>query len=397
MTDGFEKTVKPSSPPHLTGGAGRPFPEYATLLAHGYDSVEETYAIRLLPAFIKAIDAAKERAQENDQGEPEPFAWGEEVFHMAGHGGKGGTRYVLASSRFVIRIRNPEQDWCLSVRYLSGALWGEGIDQLRAMVWDLLALATDRLNINDVRGSLKRVDYAFDFLAPKFTDQMTWDLLGSGALVFHSSSKMRPIGTSERIETITVGSKAGLEVQIYDKGKEIHDVSGKDWMFDLWKSEGWAGPDDDGRARHIWRLECRFGKNYMRERGVNIWHDFGPDKRALVAEALQAVRLTRGNNKNRRMRSPHPLWAIADHAAGSAPSLPLGRKFTIRRQALIGMLEAQAVGLGRAISVLKDDDFGPQHAQLIAGRFERKMTSATRDERKTKTLRERYRNIDDMV
>lgn len=389
--------LKKSTTPPLTGGTGRPFPEYADLLVHSFDSVEETFDLTLSPGFIQALEDAKGRAAENEPGVPEPFTWQDEHFHIAGHGSAGGTKYILASSRFIVRIRNPETAWCLSVRYLAGALWGEGINVLRDQVFDLLVPATQAAYRDKIQNSLKRADYAFDFYSPTFTKSMFWELMASRPFVHHSSSKQNVWATSERIETITIGSKSTLQVQIYDKGKEIHQVSGKDWMYDLWHENGAPAPDDEGRIRNVWRLEIRFGKEYLRDRGIINWLDFMEKKQNLLSGALSEVRFTKGTNKNRRMRSMHPLWQIADHAAGSAETLPLGRRFTMRRDAMKQMLIGQAIGLSRAISVLEHDDFDLEHAHLIAGRFERKMVAAVRDQVKTEHVKERYRNIDDMI
>ena len=87
----------------------------------------------------------------------------------------------------------------------------------------------------------------------------------------HSSVKRRAEGHEKTmigrqgVETFTIGSKRGLQIQVYDKGLEITEVSGKEWMLDIWHK---VEAEIDHRPKDVWRLEVRMGREFLKERNV---------------------------------------------------------------------------------------------------------------------------------
>lgn len=380
-----------------------PVPEgYAKVLAWGFDTIEETFDITVAPAFVGALEQAKAMAAESD--DIVALEWGGEIFHVAGHGGQGATKFIFQNDDFLFRMRAPEKPWPLSVRYLSAGLWELGHEAMRARVRNFLTTiipeewkSRARGGVNHGVGSLKRLDFAVDIWSPEFTAEFDYAMFARKPVVMHSEVKQKIEGTSERVETLTLGIKGSLQVQVYDKGKEISDMSGKTWMFDLWRRAGWPGPDENGRARDVWRVECRFFKDWVQKRGINHL-DVGIERRsALMAEALYSRRLTRPNpnDSNRRRWPLHPVWSLAADVVAGDFMLPLGKIYTERRDTLAEMMVAQMAGCARSHGVLTRDDFKEADIPLTAGMFARRLTRVAGDRKKIEALKERYRFIDE--
>lgn len=105
--------------------------------------------------------------------------------------------------------------------------------------------------------------------------------------------KIGTIGTSRRDETLQIGySRPNLAIQVYDKGQEITDISGKTWMYKVWEREGYYPPEKE-RAKDIWRVEIRFGKDFIKNRGFLTFDDMEAHLAELLAEALITRRLVR--------------------------------------------------------------------------------------------------------
>lgn len=369
-------------------------------MAHGFDTVQEAWNIQLAPALVEALDGAKAEAVALDDrgGGAHTIEIGGETFQVRPHGGKGGTKWMLGNDDLLLMVRSPAQDWPVSVRYLAAGLWEHGWDGLSTRLENALS------GVSEVRGDkwcvVSRFDYAWDFYAPEFTAEMADHNLVS-QFVMHQGVKasrhhgINVYGKPGRMETITLGSMPGLQVQVYDKGREITEASGKTWMVELWERQGFHPPD--GSLDHVWRLECRFGKAYLKERNIR-----GPDQVSealseMLTEALFTRRLTEKNaaDTNKRRHAMHPLWAAAYEAAGADALPPLGRRVTGRRDALAHGLKKQAAGVARAISHLEAGGFDKDAVDRIF-REAREMAEADPEgARKDRKIGERYSQVDE--
>lgn len=372
---------------------------YARLIGAGLDTLEETYNLELDETVLKGLDDAKEEARANGDGTPVTVQVGREEFQIAGHGGKFGVAYVMGNESFLVRIR-PGKQWPVSLRYTSGGLWGEGYAELKARALNFLTAMTPGQRYNGLRGEIeeriKRADFAFDFHSPAFSSEI---LRRGGTfyndIVAHSSVKRNLTGAGS-VETITIGSKQRLELQVYDKGKEITEHSGKTWMFDLWEQHGWERPED-GKAKDVWRLECRFGKEFLRSRKIIDTYEFLGAQQQLITEAIYERRLTRPSNDKNRARWPlHPLWYIAGEENGGVTMPPIGKRITMRREALSAMLLKQATGVLRARAVLDHGDFKERHVDKISKTVDARLGTSCRDREAVERARERYKHVDDM-
>ncbi len=376
-----ERPIEPLSPPRLTGGVGRtrnepkslpqrenrplatrrcidPEPGYATILARGWDSWEETFCLKPNLALEGALRRAQEKAKALDQ--EIPITITDEPMRVWRTGVKGYS-HVAGGPDFLFMFALDREMNAVKVRYLSHALWTVGLRDLQDRAW----VALDRACTpkDGPRCAVVRADYAVDLYCPDFTREFTPGL--AGQMVSHSSVKRRTEGHFDlwsrgRGETLTVGSKHGLQVSVYDKGLEISEVKGTDWIKELWGREGYWPPDD--KPRDVWRVECRFGKKYLKARGLREPGAVEKARSEMVAEALWTRRLTRPSptDSNRRRWPMHPLWTAAWRAAGEADEMPpLGRVRTLRRDALVETFLAQIAGTARRAVVAANGNFSP--------------------------------------
>ncbi|MHA7871304.1 MAG: hypothetical protein ACX939_03035 [Hyphococcus sp.] len=162
-----------------------------------------------------------------------------------------------------------------------------------------------------------------------------------------------------RVETLTIGRMPALQMQIYDKTKEITDVSGKEWMYALWKRSELYDP-----ILPVWRFEVRFTKNHLKERNCADYGKVVASRGNLMTEALFKNRLVTQTINGKPTRNAdkskwdmHPLWALMLALQGKKKMLPLGRKVIGRRAALTDQLVSQIAGTLRSATVLHGGDF----------------------------------------
>lgn len=371
---------------------------YAALLAHNFDTVQESFNFSIPSALAENLDLHKNLAIQRDS-EIE-YSFGGERFQMW-IGGSQGKRWVLANDDFQIHIGSPKQQWPITVRYLAPGLWEHGYDALRKRIEDALwreglpICEGADINRPETWSRLSRVDYAFDFYSPKFTSEMVEGNLRK-YLLLPAKVKGKLHWEGPRDETLQIGhSKSGLIIQVYDKGREITDMSGKTWMYRVWEREGYYPPEDE-IARDVWRLEVRFGKEFIKNRGCLTMDHVRDCLQEMLAEALMTRRMVRPNGDTHRERWPlHPLWAAAYEAAGQAGRyVPIGRQLTLRKDAMIDTLEKQITGTARALATL-DGDYNDQIAKHKLEECAENITADPEHIAKVAKAKERYRYIEE--
>lgn len=341
---------------------------YATLIGHNWDTVQESYNVTIPEPLEWYLEFHKKRAGEAES--PVEVSFGGELFHIW-IGGSQGKKWVIENDDLQIHFGSPKQQWPVTVRYLSGGLWEYGFDEMKQRV--VAMLLREQLPIGDdgvwdspdTWQRCSRADYAFDFYSPEFSREMQTRRLRE-KMVLPSGVKAGAIGTSLRDETITMGmNRAGLVIQVYDKGKEIDDMSGKTWMYKVWEREGYLPPEDK-KGKDLWRVEIRFGKEFLKGRGILNFDQIQKGIRELLNEAIFSRRLIEQNSNVSREYWPlHPLWAATFHSFGVAGQyLPIGRQITLRRDAMINCLEKQIEGTTRSLASMngKYDDKIAAHA-----------------------------------
>lgn len=367
----------------------------ARLLAHGVDTWVETYNLDIPEghwlAWKQYQDEARKGAGHDGDG-GRAFEFGHRIYRMRPFGG-GGCAFIIEGADCTLSIRPEGMRWNVSARFSSHALWTRGLmgclDDLDA---DFSAAKIKRVEESGTSSRCSRLDYAFDFHCERFTREARPDILsrfvlpgGCKAAIYTSGN-----GSSCRVETIRVGKLPGLQLEIYDKGREIVEVSGKSWMRRAWRLEESAPLDD------IWRIEVRFGSEFFKAR-----HDLRRSDNVIlalpfiVAGGLYDRRLTAGSKTRARRAQPHPLFEIARHAVGNPEFTPkTDDRPTLSRADLRGVIQAQIAGLVRADSVLAHSEYSDDHARVMAARAEEIIAADRSHAAKTDRVRERYRWLD---
>lgn len=375
---------------------------YASLLAQGFDSLAEVFNLRLPEASENRLIALKAECMECHGSAKEPkmeIDFGGEVLQLWGTSA-GRASYCLQGRDFRILIRSSKTAWPVTVEYTSEGLWHIGYYELHRQAVSILMremrIDGEGIDISEKNTwcRLSRLDYAFDFYSSKFMQEMKPEIYDR--FILPKGTKKRLEGAGDWIETVTLGKKGTLQVQIYDKGREITEISGKEWMFRIWEREGYY-PPEDFKAKDVWRLELRFFSEYLRNRAILTMDDFFSKMNVLLAEVLFTRRLTvRSHTDENRWRWPmHPIWVMAYEAAGAAREFAsLERRMTMRGSALYSMLCKQVAGLVRSLTELKVGDYDPDDARKIV---EAALTMGEEDpdhEMKCRRAYERYRWVD---
>lgn len=376
---------------------------YAELAANGLDSWQENLFLCPSPTLQARLEQAKSEAAaaNGGRGQPMPVTIGEEIVQVQPYGGKeGGTRWIAGNAEFQLFFRCPgsEASSTVGVRYLSAALWQIGLPELQRRVY--AALDSEECSWRKNRHvSVSYAHQAFDFYAPRFAEEMLPGI--RTRVVTHSGVKSKEIAGSEteigigpRTETLQIGSKKTLEVVAYDKGREILESSKKSWMAEIWATQ--LERSVEIRKRTFFRLELRFGKSFLRDRGITTPSDVLTQLPELSGEAIYSRRLTVPTPDSNRWRWPlHPLWWMARDAAQSPKRMvPLGRRMTASRGELVMQLTAQAAGLFRTMAVLRNGEFDAHAAMTEALRIMAQMERDPHHLDKVAATVERYRFID---
>jgi len=379
---------------------------YARLLLHGLDTVQECFDLQPSPFLVDLLDnaqAAARAVQENLEGVVS-LQLGGEHFNAHATGARGGFRWRLGNDDFLLLIGSPRRDWTVSCRYLSAGLWEHGLEALRRRAFNCLRPYTVQRDWDCIR--VTRADYCFDFFSPAFSAEFRPGL--SRAVVCHSSAKVQERGDAAanytiwgrggRGETLTIGSKSALQVEIYDKTLEIDEASGKTWLYRLWvcAADGewiWQTHKPD----HVWRLECRWSGEFLKNRNVRRPHELAARIPELLAESLYMRRLGVPNdNDATRWRWPvHPIWSEAIRQCAAPQMLPVGRMVTGRRKELIERAEASLAGNLRNLSVLSA---GSYDEHVVLPLLRRTLIAIERDPKhddKERAAQNRYAYVDE--
>lgn len=397
-------------------------PAYAMLCAEGWDTVQEAISHKLAHGFDKLLGAAKAAAVDvrDDLSGTVPLQLGPEEFQMHATGAKGGFRYRLSNADYLLMIGSPEREWTISVRYLSAGLWAHGVDELRARVFRALEPYTEQRSLDCVRVS--RADWAFDFWSPslraEFRPGMYGNIVAHGAV--KSTEKMtdvlrcrccgsndieRLVSKSKELneewqragqgETLTTGAKDALQLQLYDKTREITDVSGKEWLYDLWIArlgfDPWAGE----KPRDVFRLELRWASDYLKERNLRRPFEVTAALAPLIIESVVKRRLTVPTGDSNRSRWPlHPIWSEAMRIAGARYMVPIGRRVTGARAALVSRARSQIAGAIRSAVVLKNETFDMQMVDDLWTEVLSVLSADPEHEKKVDAALDRYSTVD---
>ncbi len=357
----------------------------------------EVFNLAMSEATAETLESVRLEAEALDplRRTPHPIQFGGEDMQMQARRPRSAL-WVVFNDDFQITLGTPNKEWSVTVRYGSAGLWEHGHDALRDRVLAML-LREMRPNGDDWQ-RVSEAHWAFDFEAPGFTDDMKPGITGN--VVCHSSTKKREIANYSagvKVQTIEIGSRKGnVQVQVYDKGREIKEASGKEWMVKLWSRDGWSpARSESGRILNVWRLEIRMKKEFLKQRRCNRLEALKDNLDSLLAEVLFTRRLTRPNGDKNRARWPlHPLWSEAYRAtAGMAEMAPLGREITLRGDELIRMFAMQTQGLAINVSAIRAGGFDELEITRLLDDIRHDLLTRPDAEYKADLAAERYRYV----
>ena len=379
-----------------------PTDDYARLIGWGWDTIQEAHPFAPDGALVARLEEGKRAAQEaraNGEGVAQIDIHGE-PFLIHATGAAGGVAYRLENDDMIFLLRSASCEWGASVRFKAAGLWEHGWQGLRERAVDFFDGSLERKLPDEPR--ISRADYAFDFFSVAFSGEFDFGRLRP-LLVCHSSSKARwhseVIGTSRRDQTFTVGRPNSLQLTVYDKAAEINEISGKTWMEEVWAQTTFGEILYADKPEHVWRLEVRMGKGYLKERNAQPVSVFLEFWRELIEEALTRVRLSSPNSDDAciRHRPLHPLWSLAfEHIrTGRDQILPIGRRVVGRRDALLARAAAQIAGAARSAAILSAGDASPDGLQVILRRAAEIAQSDPKRGLKEDAARARYEFVDE--
>jgi hypothetical protein len=337
------------------------------LVARGIDAFKETLHWRPRESFCSQLEAAKQAALQNaERGRGEPFQLGGVDFLCMPSAGGNGKKWLLRGEDFDIQFRSPRTDWPISIEYRSTGLWRKGLDGLRETARRILRPVTVQLR-SDAR--LSRLDYAFDFHVPGLGKALGPKILDNVVAPVQAkrSCEARLWANGAGLQTLTIGSHGNLRVQLYDKGAEIHEASGKFWMVDIWKEGGYV-EEDDMQIRDVWRLELSFAKEYLQYRDCRDPDKLAEFLPAIVREGLQSYRLTipKPTDTNKRRWPLHPVWEAALAVTAEAQTRPRRFRTENTREELQVILSRNIAGTLRSHAVLGGENADRDELTAIA-------------------------------
>jgi len=375
---------------------------YARFLVQGYDTVQEAFLLKPSDGFVELLERTKAAAVElgdNLEATVDVELSGHR-FKAHATGAKGGFRWRLSDDDLILFVGSPKRDWTISCRYLSAGLWEHGLGALRERAFEALRPYTTQPEQDCVRVS--RADWCFDFHSPAFTEEFKPGIAAN--VVCHSSAKAMERGSYDiwsrggQGETLTIGSKAGLQNQLYNKTLEIDEASGKTWLYALWLDalHGEWVFGDSVKPCDVWRLECRMSSDFLKERNVRRPHELEQNLAELVAEALYTRRLSIDNGDTNRSRWPmHPLFSEATRQFSCEAMLPIGRKVTGRRTALIDRALSSLGGTLISYGVLERGQFKEANVISLASRAVRRAMDDPKRAEKELRAQSRYSDVEE--
>nr|BDD47372.1 hypothetical protein 3 [bacterium] len=393
-----------------------PNQDYCMCVGSGFDTIKETFDLWFDESFIEMLELRKATASETT--DLEEATIGNLQFIISGRG-TGKAKFFLKNDDYQIFIRSPKTKWCFSVEYTAKGLWSRGIQNLREELMEALGQVS-RPRCSEIEAEdpinwqrVSRIDFAIDFYSPEFSEEIEPNIVYR--IVAPSGCKSSSHGTMEdrkhedanegwevystagRTETVTIGRKNNLQVQLYDKSREVRKkFADKKYFYDIWAESGWVLPED-GKAKDIWRMELRFGKEFMQNRKILTLQAAMDRLQVMLTEAIFTRRLTvKGCDENRARWALHPLYTAAlDEVGNAGEMLSLGRIRTQTGNELVETMEQTVAGTIRTMMVIKQNspDFDENDLQETLNEIFAKILNDTEHALKAAKADLRYRDV----
>jgi hypothetical protein len=301
----------------------------------GFDTLEVSFQGALPREILDEMEEAKKTAADNHENQLITIGPGQVNGHVGESGMRGGYAFTFSTGPlgelWSFKNNAKPNDWNIGVKVYAESLAAYPYWEIKERLYQRLK------DMGCIYGkeSLRRVDFAMDFLMPEtFT-------VSIDQFVTHHRSKISPhlkledidkvCGNNDgtyvfrggRIESVTIGKMPGRQVIVYDKRKAALDL-GKLFWFKIWCID----PKD--RTQIVWRVELRAGKEELKDCwNIRTFMDLENSIGDVFTYAAQKIRYhdefqTDANVSRQRQ---HPLW--------DAVHICLGQKLTEYRSGLL--------------------------------------------------------------
>src|SRR6476469_9510546 len=294
-----------------------------------------------LPEVLaEPLEELKRRSQEAEEDLPTPWRFAGEVLFIKPHGAGRQWRWILHSPSIHVDVGLGKLTHIVAKARLSSAfLWeheiGTALTLLYGFLADLLQVPFT-LQVSEVHLCVDVANWelSLDDLSAFITRSRSKGLrLGSDAAdeeldasleapgPFIAPSEVRVQFAGRRLATLDFSKGAPHACCLYDKTAEIA-VLRKDWMQEVWKSNGW-----DGESR-VTRVEVRYKRECLREMKVEEAYAFLDQIPSLWAYSTkQWLRHTVPNGDPNRARWPiSTLWQLVQQASFFCDGTPAVRE-----------------------------------------------------------------------
>lgn len=273
------------------------------ILRCSIDSLYLSYPGNLYESWNKKLQALKAIAQSDEEIEKyqAQLTLGRHLFEVMGRG-DGRFPYVLQDGALRIALSKPE---ALSMPLAYAQLSSESLtfSDVETLEADLRFVINSIGNVTE-EAKNSRVDLCIDFVTNEPLEGINDHAWVSRAHLINRYSNKR------NFSGWVIGSGGAISARLYDKTLEIKK-SKKDYLKDIWKSEGW---DEE---QTVWRLEFQFRREVLKQLNILSVPDLLSNLKNLWEYAMHNwLRLTVPNLKDEtQTRWPnHPLWDILSNA-----------------------------------------------------------------------------------
>jgi hypothetical protein len=286
-------------------------------------------------ALAEQLEDLKRRSQEAEDDLPTPWQFAGEALFIKPHGAGRQWRWILHSPSIHVDVGLGKLTHIVAKARVSSAfLWEHEIGTALTLLYGFLAeflqipftlqvsevhLCVDvagwELSLDDVSRFITRSRNKGLRLFPADAPQT------DNEEPFTAPSDLRLQFAGRRLATLDFSKGAPHACCIYDKTAEI-TVSRKDWMQEVWSSNGW-----DGESR-ITRVEFRYKRECLREMRVEETYAFLDQIPSLWAYSTkQWLRHTIPNGDPNRARWPlSTLWQLVQQASFFCDGTPAVRE-----------------------------------------------------------------------
>jgi len=332
------------------------------------------------------LEELKRRSQEAEEDLPTPWRFAGEILFIKPHGAGRQWRWILHSPSIHVDLGLGKLTHIVAKARLSSAfLWEHEIGTALTLLYGFLVeflYASFTLQVSevhlcvDVAGWELSIEDVPSFITRSRNKGLrlfpTEMVVADDEEDFVSPSDMRLQFAGRRLATLDFSKGAPHACCLYDKTAEI-TVSRKDWMQEVWTSNGW-----DGKSK-VTRVEFRYKRECLREMKVEEAYAFLDQVPSLWAYSTkQWLRHTMPNGDPNRARWPiSSLWQLVQQASFFCDGTPAARQrrragdLTLLCQMIAGCSTSAAAFLTQ---VLPQHDDGTHFLIWFWDWFERYLT-----------------------